>query len=287
MTLRMGIIGAENSHTAAIAKTINVDKKVRGIQVTHLWGETRAFAKAAAEAGAIPTIVKNPLDMLGEIDGIMVDHRDGKYHLAAVTPFIKAGIPCFVDKPMSTSTAEAKRFLALRRKHKVAVTTFSSVPRQECVKSIQQTLKKLGPLKSVHLCGPGSHRSKYSGIFFYGIHVVDLMVELLGCRVQAVQAAVNGDACTMLCHYPDSLTATLAVAPGIKGWTINAIGENGPVQLPVTVGPHGHLGTARTIAAMFRSGKEPYSDERMLAPIAVLEAARASCRDQRRRLIKI
>lgn len=52
--LRLGIIGAENSHAAAIAKLLNVEQGVPGITVTHLWGETRAFAKAAAEAGQIP-----------------------------------------------------------------------------------------------------------------------------------------------------------------------------------------------------------------------------------------
>ena len=47
--IRIGIIGAENSHTGAIAKTINIDKKVKGAKVVAVWGETRAFAKAAAE----------------------------------------------------------------------------------------------------------------------------------------------------------------------------------------------------------------------------------------------
>ena len=31
--LNIGIVGAENSHTAAIAKVINVEKRVRGVRV--------------------------------------------------------------------------------------------------------------------------------------------------------------------------------------------------------------------------------------------------------------
>ena len=49
--LNIGIVGAENSHTAAIAKVLNVEKRVRGVRVTHVWGETKAFAEKAAAAG--------------------------------------------------------------------------------------------------------------------------------------------------------------------------------------------------------------------------------------------
>ncbi len=42
--MRIGIVGAENSHTVAIAKTLNVDNAVPGFEVTHVWGETPEFA---------------------------------------------------------------------------------------------------------------------------------------------------------------------------------------------------------------------------------------------------
>ena len=45
--LNIGIVGAENSHTAAIAKVLNVEKRVRGVRVTHVWGETAQYAQAA------------------------------------------------------------------------------------------------------------------------------------------------------------------------------------------------------------------------------------------------
>jgi hypothetical protein len=42
--MKIGIIGAENSHTAAIAKLINVEQKIKGFSVDYVWGETDAFA---------------------------------------------------------------------------------------------------------------------------------------------------------------------------------------------------------------------------------------------------
>ena len=63
--MRIGIIGAENSHTAAIGKTLNVDHEVPGFEVTHVWGETPEFAAKAAAEGAIPNIVADPLRNAG------------------------------------------------------------------------------------------------------------------------------------------------------------------------------------------------------------------------------
>ena len=53
--MRIGIIGAENSHTAAAARILNVEKKFPGVRVEVVWGETEAPARNAAEAGQIPT----------------------------------------------------------------------------------------------------------------------------------------------------------------------------------------------------------------------------------------
>jgi len=188
--MRMGIIGAENSHTAAIAKLLNVEKAIPDVQVTHLWGESPDFVKASQEKVAIPNVVETPAAMLGQVDCVMVDHRNGKHHLKAVTPFVKAKIPVFVDKPMSISLAECKRFLALRKRLRTPVTTMSAIPHQGCVAGIKARLAELGEVKAVHFMGPGDPKSPYGGVFFYGIHQVDLMVELLGAGAVSATAKV-------------------------------------------------------------------------------------------------
>jgi hypothetical protein len=113
--MRIGIIGAENSHTIGFGKMFNTDKKFPGIEVKYVWGETEEFAKKAMEKGNIPNMVSNPNDMLGKIDALIVDHRHPKYHLEAAAPFVKAGIPTFIDKPFCYRVSEGKEFLAMAR----------------------------------------------------------------------------------------------------------------------------------------------------------------------------
>lgn len=272
---RLGIVGAENSHTAAIAKVLNIDRLVAGFEVTHVWGETQAFAKKAAEAGRIPNIVRRPQEMLSHVDCVMVDHRHGKHHLKAVTPFVKAGVAVFVDKPMSTSLAEAKLFLKFRRKMGVPVTTMSAVPHQACVKKMKLKLAKLGVLKAVHLNGPGDPKSKWGGVFFYGIHQVDLMVELFGAGAVDVTAVMNGPGFTGVVSYPKGLTVTIGM-PGVKGFSVTAVGAEGTLHERIVNDKNAYLATTRLFTGMFKTGKEPFGDERMLAPVAVLEAMQES-----------
>lgn len=271
--MKLGIIGAENTHTADVAQLLNVHKLIRGFSVTHVWGETRRAARAAAEAGRIGTIVQRPTDMLGQIDCVMVDHRHGKHHVQAVRPFIQAGIPAFVDKPMTTSLAQAKALLRLRAKKKVPVTTLSLVPHQESVKRIRKQLGRLGTLRAVHLHGPGSYKDPHGGIWFYGIHQVDLMVELFGTRPRHAQMFVN-DRCSMaVCSYPGDLTVTMSLlTPERHPFSLSAMGTKGELHAPITYDAHPGLAAARLFTRMFRTGKEPFDDARMLAPLAVLEA---------------
>lgn len=270
---RIGIIGAENSHAAAIAKELNIAKTPAGFAVTHLWGETPEFAAKTAEAGKIPTIVADPAEMLGNIDGLMVDHRDGAYHLPAARPFVEAGIPVFVDKPISTSLTEAREFLRSRKERGVAVTTLSSIPHQACIGQIRRKLGEIGAVRSVHLNGPGDPHSRYGGIFFYGIHQVDLMVALFGTQAESAAAVINGTTFAGVVTYPDGLNVTIGM-PGAKKFSITAVGVNGGFHEAIAMDASPYAATTELFTQMFRTGVEPFDDARMLAPIAVLEALR-------------
>ncbi|MCD6364909.1 MAG: Gfo/Idh/MocA family oxidoreductase, partial [Planctomycetes bacterium] len=172
--MKIGIIGAENSHTAAIARTLNIDKAIKGFSVDYVWGETADFAKAAAKKGAIPHIVAKSTDMLGKIDAVIVDHRHARHHLKAALPFVKKGIPAFIDKPFCFDSAKGREFLKIAKKHRTPVTSYSVLPEQKSFKRFVAKLPELGTIVAGATYGPCDLRSKYGGVFFYGIHQVDM-----------------------------------------------------------------------------------------------------------------
>lgn len=124
--IRIGIIGAENTHTVGYGKLFNIENKFPGITVDYVWGETDKFAEKAAAKGQIPNIVADPLEMIGKIDALIVDHRHAKYHLKAALPFVKAKIPTFIDKPFCYRVEEGKKFLEIAREYGTPVSSYSS-----------------------------------------------------------------------------------------------------------------------------------------------------------------
>jgi predicted dehydrogenase len=275
--MKIGIIGAENSHTAAIARIINVDKAIKGFSVDYLWGETPEFAKAAAEAGKIPHIVKTPKEMLGKVHGVVVDHRHAKFHLPVVKPFIEKGVPTFVDKPFCYRSKEGKEFLALARKKGTPVTSFSVLPHYDTFQAFKKRIAALGPIVSASSYGPCDLESQWGGVFFYGIHQVDIMLHAFGYDVEAVLITRNGQNATGQLLYPSGLVATMAlIKEGCPGFGIGAVGTKGSFFTTLESGTNPYLNGTRTFTHMFKTGKEPLTYEQILRPVQVLEAMEKS-----------
>ena len=271
--MKIGIIGAENSHTKAIATIINVEKRIKGCSVDYLWGETDEFAKDAAKAGQIPNIVKHPREMLGKVDAVMCDHRHPKYHLKSVWPFVEAGIPAFVDKPFCYRAAEGKEFLDMAKKKGTPVTSFSVLPHYGSFKRFKKRVGELGAILSATSFGPADLKSKWGGIFFYGIHQVDIMLHAFGYDVKAVLVTKSGQNATGQLIYPNGLIATMAlIKEGCPGFGISAVGTQGAVSMPIKGDKSPYLNGVKTFTTMFKTGKEPLTYEQMLRPVQVLEA---------------
>ncbi len=284
--LRIGIVGAENSHCAAVARTLNVQKACRA-RVVAVWGETRRFAEKAAAEGRIPEIVRHPEDMIGKVDGVMIDHRHPRYHVPAAIPFVEAGIPVFVDKPFSWTVAEGWKLVQLARRRRVPLTSFSVIPLQETFrKGFLAQLRKAGRITAVTSIGPCDAKSKYGGVFFYGIHQVDAITKAFGPGIRSVHAikAARGNrnvVVTMKYGEGGPIVAMHCAAEGKTGFRFVAVGTKATVAHECSYDPNPYLSGVRTFLRMFRTGKEPYSASEILEPIAVLEAIARSLRTGR------
>lgn len=279
----IGIVGAENSHTVAIAKTINIQKLVRGFSVTHVWGETNKFAKDAQERGQIPNIVKNPEDMIGQVDAALVDHRHAIHHLPAVRPLLEAKIPLFVDKPFSYRVKEGREFLDRAKKLGVPVCSFSTLPKQASFVQLKKDARKLGKIISVISTGPCDLKSKHGGVFFYGIHQVDMVVRLLNQDVTHAQINKGKGNHTATLYSSNGAISTMnLISEGRPDFHISIIGEKGRLDRVITRDENPYLSGIKEFCSMFRTGKTVETDVSMLNPIAVLEALEKSVKTGKR-----
>lgn len=274
--IRIGIIGAENSHTVGYGKMFNIDKKFPGVEVKYVWGETDEFAKNAMAKGNIPNMVKDQKDMLGKIDALIVDHRHAKYHLEAATSFVKAGIPTFIDKPFCYRLAEGKEFLAMAREVGTPVSSYSSIAHSNGTLDIKKQVAEMGEVNNVVRYGPLELDSKYGGIFFYGVHLLQPLMCVFGEDVEKVKITKNGNKGSASLVFKSGLFATLVFKSLSYGWNTFIETKDGVTELKSRVVEPDPGKNYVDMVEMFRTGKEPRSHESILNCVAVLEALEKS-----------
>jgi len=274
--IRIGIIGAENSHTVGYGKLFNIDKKVPGLEVLYVWGETEEFARNAMAQGGIPNMVKDPLEMMGKIDALIVDHRHAKYHLEAATPFVKAGIPTFIDKPFCYRVSEGKEFLAMAERLGTPVTSFSSVAQSDATFDIKNQVESMGIINHAVMYGPADISSEYGGIFFYGVHSVQTLMFIFGEDIMKVRISKNGKNATANLAFHNGMLATLIFKSLHYGWETYVETKDGIIELKSRVEETDPPRYYRDMVEMFRTGKEPRSHESILKCVAILEALEKS-----------
>jgi predicted dehydrogenase len=259
--IRIGIIGAENSHTAGFGKLFNIDKKFPGVEVKYVWGETDAFAKSAMEKGNIPNQVKDPNEMLGKIDALIVDHRHAKFHLEPAIPFIKEGIPTFIDKPFCYRAAEGKDFLQLAKKLGTPVTSYSSIAQSAATFDLKEQVAALGKISQVIRTGNADLDSQYGGIFFYGVHIVEPLMFMFGEDIQEVKVTRNGKFGNASVRFSSGLFATLIFKEKAYGWETYVETGDKLVELKSRVEETDPPKNYADMVEMFRTGKEPRSHQ--------------------------
>jgi predicted dehydrogenase len=278
--IRIGIIGAENSHTVGYGKLFNIDKKFPGVEVKYVWGETDEFAKTAMEKGGIPAMVKDPVEMMGKIDALIVDHRHPKYHLDAAAPFVEAGIPTFIDKPFCYRVEEGKKFLAMARKKGTPVSSYSSSAHTVETFDIKDQVKSLGKINHIVSFGPVDINSVWGGVFFYGVHLVEPLMNIFDDDITKVRVARNGDNATADLIFANGLLATLVFLNLTYKFDMYAETKGGLIQLKSRVEEPEPGKAYIDMVEMFRTGKEPRSHQSILQGMAVLEALEKSVASQ-------
>ena len=280
--IRIGIIGAENSHTVTYGRIINVQKRFPGVEVLYVWGETDEFARNAAKRGQISNIVKDTMEMMGKIDALIVDHRHPKYHLEAALPFVKAGIPTFIDKPFCYRVAEGKEFLKIAKELKTPVTSYSTIAQSNEVFDMKAQIPNIDNILHIICTGSCDIDSKYGGIFFYGVHTVQKMMYIFGEDVEEVKVSTKDDKTTASVVFSSGYFATLyLIKKGYRGWDVLLLTNKGFRPLEPRIKETDSLKPYEDMVEMFRTGKEPRTHESILKCVAILEALEKSVISQK------
>ena len=83
---------------------------INAARVTHVWTQDRAISESIAKTTGISVIVENAEDMIGQVDAVLLSRDDPENHVNMARPFIEAGIPVFIDKPLASTREDLAWF---------------------------------------------------------------------------------------------------------------------------------------------------------------------------------
>ena len=84
--------------------------QIPGAKVTHIWTDDPKDAEHVARCSLIPNVAANAVDVIGEVDAVIVATDIGHEHVKRCRPFVEAGLPVFVDKPMVDNADDLRTF---------------------------------------------------------------------------------------------------------------------------------------------------------------------------------
>lgn len=143
-------------------------------QVTHVWTQDGALSRHVAEAARIEHVVDRFTDLIGKVDAVLLARDDAATHLAFARPFLEAGIPIYVDKPLALSRAEAEVLIGLQRcpGQLFSCSALRYAPELSLTAAQREAV---GPLRCVAATVPKDWDK-------YAVHVIEPLLQLLPDR---------------------------------------------------------------------------------------------------------
>jgi predicted dehydrogenase len=77
-------------------------------RVTHAWTQNRETTEKLCAACEISNPAADYREFLGKVDAVIVARDDYEVHFQIAQPFLEAGLPVFVDKPLSLDVEELR-----------------------------------------------------------------------------------------------------------------------------------------------------------------------------------
>lgn len=145
---------------------------LHGATVTHIWTDRPEDAHHVARASLIPNVVERPTDVLGAVDAAIIATDIGSEHVERCRPFMEAGVPVFIDKPLVDREDDLRTFQSWAREGK----PFMSSSCMAYAKEFQPYRASTHDLGAVRYATVTTMKSWER----YGVHALSAVYPILG-----------------------------------------------------------------------------------------------------------
>lgn len=186
--MKIAILGVENSHADAFCELIQTKpEKYADIEVVGIYSEDEEAVKRIVDKGYATYVANTYDEFLGKVDGVVVTARHGNNHYKYAMPYIKAGLPCFIDKPFCADLELAKELARIAKENNALLCGGSCLKFIDEIKSLARMARKKQVKNGVVAC-PINMNNSYGGFWFYSQHLIEVLITVFGRNVKSVMA---------------------------------------------------------------------------------------------------
>jgi predicted dehydrogenase len=256
--------------------TLGID----GAEVTHVWTDDPKDGELVAKVAKIVHVVARAEDVIGQVDAVLVATDKGEEHVARCRPFIEAGIPVFVDKPLCNNRQDLGVFSDWVDEGKPLISS-SAMRFSKEFTPYHRATHELGKLRYINFTMAKSWET-------YGIHALEAIYPIVGPGF--ISAQNTGDATRNIVHlrHRDGVDVNLVNIYDLAGGAgmMTLAGTHGGVQLRMSDSYHAFKAQLMSFVDYLRTGVAPVAweetHELMQLVIAGIES-----RDQGGRVIHL
>lgn len=293
MAIRIGMIGCDTSHCIAFTKMFHDEKHPAhqpGFRMVAAYPSFSPDVKSSVErvdgykkqlADEFGVKMVESIDALLEaVDVVMIESVDGRRHLPELRPVARAGKPMYIDKPFAASLADAKEMVRIIREHKLPAFSCSSLRFDSAFVKFNEEKDKHGKVLGCDAFSPAHLEPTNPGLFWYGIHGVEILYTIMGAGCKQVECTSTPDGDLAVGVWSDGRLGTMrGIRKGRAGYGASVLSEKGAPQMLIAKGDY-YPGLVAAMAHFFRTTEAPLPIEETLEIAAYIDAAwRSSQKD--------
>ena len=259
--------------------------RVHGLEIVGIWDESIEKAERFSATYFGKPRVRRKLEEVAEgVDAIFINdcNLDGSDHLGLARPFLRRGLPVFVDKPFADCLANALTMVRLARRFGAPLYSSSILREVDEVKFLKARLPEIrGELALGVVKGMGPHRAAV-------IHGLSMAQGVFGQGADWVECMGEGELEHVLIHYSNGAQVVVHNTPSscfdwfmCDVYTNRGRYMNPPLPCHLHSNPVGDaeyivgaVNIVRQFKRMIQTREPPVPYEAMLELIAIVDAAR-------------
>ena len=157
-----------------ITTYLNANQDLLGIvgaQVTHVWTQDLEISTSISNASGVENVADHYEDMIGQVDAVILSRDDCENHVKMAAPFIDAGVPIFIDKPLADNLGDLEYFSRKAAEGKL-IMSCSSMRYSGEIRGAKNEFASLGELEFATAVGKKDWLK-------YGVHMLEALFMLL------------------------------------------------------------------------------------------------------------